>query len=187
MLGFAITAIPGAVFFETLRRSLLDKKSVPKFLIGTFIGMSGVIFLALFGFHFLESDSLARLFYLLSGGILFYLGVNSIISKSSPKKSKSSNYSALLTGVILSFANPISIIFWISLIGKLTQGSSNSLWIILNVISVVAGAFTLFTLLIIFAKHFHSKNRSKYIRSLSIFFGVILTTYGIIIASKAII
>lgn len=42
VLGFAISALPGAVLFEVIRRALLDKPSVLGFLVGNFSGIAGI-------------------------------------------------------------------------------------------------------------------------------------------------
>ncbi|MBC7581275.1 hypothetical protein H7097_00210 [Aeromicrobium sp.] len=76
-LGFVITATPGAVLVEALRRSNDPGLHLAKFLAGTFIGMAVVILLAFPGVSVLQDSIAGSLFFLISGSILIYRRISS--------------------------------------------------------------------------------------------------------------
>src|ERR1700760_332144 len=154
LLGFAVTAIPGAVFFETIRRTIVDKSSILKFLMGSFSGTFLIIASILLGLSsILAEKSLANLFYGLSALVLIYIGISSATNKSTNKNSKSrrkvrSFYSSFITGFILGSANPISILFWISVLGKMLQTHQSVYVVIANSLLMLAGALSVYLILI---------------------------------------
>ncbi len=190
LLGFAITALPGAVFFETIRRSLANNASVYKFLAGTLAGMSIIIASVFLGLSSVFSNkSTNSIFYVLTGLVLMYIGLTSLLSKSVDSTSKQTSNSRLssatLTGLILSLANPISIIFWISVIGKMLQKRDSLTYALLNSFSVVAGALCLFGIVIMITSFAHSVFKPKNVVIMSRFFGLLLFVYGLFNLNKA--
>jgi threonine/homoserine/homoserine lactone efflux protein len=191
MLGFAISAVPGAVFFETIRRTLSKQYSVMPFQLGNFSGISTIILVALFGVATILSNSTsANVFYGLSGGLLLYLGIRSILTKQpqahiiTKKTGFKSTYSSFLTGYILAVANPLSIIFWISLIGKFHLQSNTFIAMLVNIISTLIGALMLFVLLIILVSYMRNNIKELYLIWMARIFGLILVAYGILTLSK---
>lgn len=179
-LGFVVTAIPGAVFFETIRRTLTEKNSIMKFMAGNFSGMFLIIFSVLFGLSTLLSDkSLNRAFYVLSGAVLLYIGVISLLKKYdkptiSVKNMDKSSLTAYLTGFVLAAANPISIVFWISMTGKMVQDNISFGAVLLSCISIVLGASVVFILLIALASRSKDNIKTHHLLLLSRGFGLIL-------------
>jgi threonine/homoserine/homoserine lactone efflux protein len=183
-LGFAITAIPGAVFFETIRRCLSDTESVRGFLTGNFTGMALIILSSFLGLGFINNNSLTRIFYSLSGVVLIYLGISAILQNPKVSKVNHHKYSSFYTGLFLAVANPLSIIFWISLTGNFLQSSNGFIEPILYSAGVMAGALALCILLIVIVNRFESFINDRYIKIISVIFGLIITAYGLLILSK---
>lgn len=191
-LGFVITALPGAVFFETIRRTMTEKASIITFMAGNFSGMFLVIFSVLFGLSALLSNkALGHAFYMLSGVVLLYIGLSSLVVKydgNKPVLSKQkdkSNLTAYLTGFVLAAANPISIIFWISMTGKMVQDRIGIAQVVLSCLSIVLGASLVFVLLVVFASRTTNILKNRHLLLLSRGFGLIILIYGAITMSKA--
>ncbi len=191
ILGFVISAVPGAVFIETIRRLLVDKTSVWKFLLGNFIGMLLIIVSVFLGFAVLVTQgSIANVFYGVSGLVLIFLGLSSIVSgprnetKKLHLKNKTSSYIAFTSGLLLAVANPLSIVFWIALIGVWMQ-TANIMEAGIYSVSVLAGALTLFIILIVVINTPQARVSVKYLTLLSRVFGMVILIYGIVMLSKA--
>ncbi|MBC7581824.1 LysE family transporter [Aeromicrobium sp.] len=188
-LGFVITATPGAVLVEALRRSIGTGNYLVIFLAGNFIGMTIVIMLAFFGISVLQDSVTGNLFFLISGSILIYIGVLALVAKPHNQKSntivKHSEVRSLLTGITLAVANPLSFIFWLSLIGGLRSDNTPSMTL-LDILAVMFGALAVFVILIILAKNLRSVITLQRERILSRVFGTIITFYGLAILYKSV-
>lgn len=191
MLGFVITAVPGAVFFETIHRSIFHKTSLPAFMAGNFAGMFLIIGSVLAGISSLLADkTYFKAFYALSGLVLLYIGGSSFMSKRSHpeisgyRKHERSQYSALLTGFILAAANPISILFWISMSGKMFQQDMSAAGVMANCASIVAGASLVFIILIAVFSRARFRLKAQQFIILSKSFGVIICIYGVTTLAK---
>jgi len=191
LLGFAVTAVPGAVFFETVRRSLHEEHTVIRFLAGNFIGMLVIIAAAFMGLSTLPPDSLvATLFYVASGLLLILIGLSSIFKRKEELQAPKSNTSktkiaAFSLGIMLAVANPLSIAFWISLSAKLMKDAGNISVAILNCLCVVLGAALLFALLISLVRLLKSKIKTDYLVLLSRVVGVAIFGYGVVFLAGA--
>lgn len=128
LLGFSISAVPGAVFFETIRRTIQNKSSIAWFLAGNFAGVAILALLSVLGVELLLSSLvIEKLFYGVSSLLLLAIGLSSILY--APKKIDATGTAGLnnkirgafLVGLILALANPISIIFWISIVGTFSH------------------------------------------------------------------
>lgn len=192
-LGFVLTAIPGAVVLETARRALA-KKSVLSFLGGNFVGTGITILVTIFGLaSLLKNASWSHLFYLLSGSTLVYIGLTSLTSrrfikqqlKKKPERTKSSNKKAFLAGLILTIANPIGILFWISTIGRYLNSHDSSIQIFANCTAIVIGAIVFDVLLLTIIHTTHKLAPQKYLVALTDVFGAIILMYGGFFVSKA--
>ncbi len=189
LLGFAVTAIPGAVFFEVIRRTLTDKYSIRNFLFGSFSGtflIIGAVFLGLS--TLLTDESLAKVFYLLSAMVLIYVGLASFVNAPGPKKIKKTreSYRAFVTGFVLGSANPISILFWIATIGKLLQTDGSLASAGLNSLFILLGAVSVYVILIPLVSYSQNIFKAKNIQILSRVFGAIILIYGCLTLSKVI-
>ncbi len=185
-LGFSVAAVPGAVFFEVIRRTLSDKVSLLKFLLGNLAGMVILALSVLLGFARLINNPLvANIFYISCGVVLVVLGITSILNTSSNKpKSHKSRYGAFATGLSLSVLNPLGIVFWIALVGKIVQEANDMTQVILNITGVTVGSLILFGIVIVLISTFKLKITPKYLTILSRSFGFVIFVYGLLSFSK---
>lgn len=184
ILGFAITAVPGAVLFEVVRRCLSVNSSVTRFLLGNFAGMALVISFAFLGLNFITKDVVADLLLSLSGVLLIYIGVSAIRQNPDAKNAKVSQKSAFGAGFVLAAANPLSILFWISLTGRFMKESQSLSITLLLVLSVMCGSLLLFFILILAMRTVKTSLSAVHMKYMSIIFGLIITTYGVITLLK---
>lgn len=190
LLGFAISAAPGAVFFETIRRALSKKDSTILFQLGNFSGMIMIAIISLAGVAvFFSHSAVATLFYATSGALLLYIGAHSLFSKPrydalANEQNIKSSYSAFVSGLILAVANPLGIIFWISLTGRLQQQSGNEIILLVNVLSVIMGALILFVLLVSTVKYLRKKIKETHLIVMSRVSGLIIIFYGLAALGK---
>ncbi len=186
IFGFSITAVPGAVFFETIRRTLEQKTTVYRFLLGNFSGMFLIVTFSVLGLApVVKVPMIANIFYLLSGLVLIYIGLVSVVNPSLQhiRQNAKRNYPYSM-GLVLAFFNPLSILFWISLIGKISLETYNFVYMLGSLVSIFAGSATLFVILIIMIRLFRVKIKQKHIVILSRFFGVVVLVYGLIVISN---
>lgn len=189
-LGFAISAVPGAVFFETIRRSLSKNPTVIPFQVGNFLGVISIATAAFLGVSVLLLNSnISGLFYGLSGGLLLYIGISAIFSNpkyesQSASITKAPCYASFVSGLILAIANPISIIFWIGLTGKFYERSSTLPTVLIYTVSVIFGAVMLFVILIATVMHMRSRIKQIYLIIMSRLFGAVVAIYGLMMIAK---
>jgi threonine/homoserine/homoserine lactone efflux protein len=193
ILGFILTAIPGAVVLETTRRAL-TRLPVLNFLCGNFLGVGITIVITIVGLSSVLRDaSLSHLFYLLSGATLIYIGVTSVASKKLAKSNRrlgkgheaASPYKAFVAGLILATANPVSILFWITMIGRYFNAHDSHLQIALNSAAIVLGGVIFYMVLMVMTGITHKIISQRYLIVSSDVFGVIILVYGGFILSKA--
>ena len=188
-LGFVITAIPGAVFFEAIRRVLADRDSVTSFILGNYVGMLIIILFAFGGVSLVAKEPLTNVFYTLNGVLLIVVGLlalryeapDSLDSVSLPIQTKKNGF---FIGLLLAIANPLSIIFWVSLVGRFMENNVAYGWVLFQVASVVMGSITLFVLLILVVKRLGKRIKKASLRRISLFLGFLLIAYGSISISK---
>jgi threonine/homoserine/homoserine lactone efflux protein len=193
ILGFAVTAIPGAVVLETTRRALA-KKSVMSFLLGSFLGIGLIVFLAIVGLAALLRNAVwSHVFYVLSGLTLLVIGLTSLRPKERPRTKAghvprrgqiSGRHRAFIAGIILATANPISVIFWMTTIGRYFTNHESYLEVAVNALAIIVGAVIFFGLLLLFIRVTHRKVPQKYLVVASDSFGVIIVLYGGFILAK---
>lgn len=190
-LGFAVTAIPGAVFFETLRRLLISTSSAYWFLAGNFSGMALIIASSYIGLpSIMHNQTVALVFYLTSAMLLIYLGVTALASKEMPK-SEAGTYqknlqsgTSYLVGFTLSIANPLSIAFWVSLSGQLLSTYSNVVaW--LYSLAIMLGAALVFSIMI-FSSATIRKLKASHLVIVSKISGLVILYFGVMTLRTAI-
>ena len=185
LIGFSISAIPGPIFFEIVRRVLTKNFwSGISISIGDFIGNFLILLLIFFGVStFLTSQTAQSILFILGSCILIWLGINALRLKKeeidNSYKNKISNKNSILIGLGISISSPIVIAFWISLSGSyLVQFTSKNV-AFLNIFYITLG-FVLFHLILALIIHFTKhKISSKNIIKFSKVFGIILILYGI--------
>lgn len=193
MLGFAISAAPGPVFFETVRRTILERSSVVYFLIGNFIGISIIIAVVFLGLSAVTLEGqVENVLYLSSGLILLWIGLSASLTK--PEKQHMPEVGINFTeygdwvksfsvGVILAVANPVSILFWVSIIGSYIVDMTLAA-ALLNGIAVLTGALFLFLLLVLVVGRAKKNLDNRVLLWANRIFGGIIIFYGITMLLK---
>lgn len=185
-LGFIITATPGAVLLEAIRRSLNPSLHVVRFLLGNFLGMLMVITLTLIGASVLQDSIAGSIFFVISGLLLLYIGYTALVIN--PQKTqaiRTSKASApLSTGFILAVANPLSFVFWLSLIGGF-RSEDNAAMTVFSIISVVLGALMVFAVIVLLSKRLRRLLTPRREIILSRVLGIIIIFYGLAVLFKS--
>ena len=185
-LGFAVSAAPGAVFFETIRRTIAQRTSVTYFLLGNFTGIVCIASLVFLGFSAVTLDGTTEsVFYGLSGLVLLWIGLSAVLAKPQQKPAthiaskamKHGNAKGFTIGFVLATANPIAILFWISIIGTYMSEMTPQA-ALLNGLAVLLGAVALFLLLVIAVNRIKKGLSDTFLLWLSRIFGGIIVAYG---------
>lgn len=187
-LGFVITATPGAVLLEAMRRSLNPGLHLLRFLAGNFVGMLVVITLSFAGVSVLQNSVTGSMFFIISGSILLFIGLSTLLAKPQLLKSQAivngSGASSLFAGLILAVANPLSFVFWLSIIGGFRDGKTIT-DTVLSISAVVAGALSVFVLLILAAQKLQTIITPRREQFLSRLFGALIILFALVILYKA--
>jgi threonine/homoserine/homoserine lactone efflux protein len=193
LLGIAITALPGAVILETMRRAFA-RKSVKGFLTGNFIGVGFVVCIVLFGLSsLLRNQSLSKAFYSLSACVLFFIGITSLITfkaTSQNKKTKGHNSTfknhggSFTAGMLLAVANPAGVLFWIVTIGRYVNAHTSSFQVFVNCLSILLGAGICYALILFAIHHSHKSLSFKQLGRINNVFGTLLIGYGVFLLLK---
>lgn len=191
-LGFVITAVPGTVFIETVRRTLVDRRSVVVFLVGNVLGILLTVLSVLLGFALLTNDSLnMKVFYFLSGLFLLVIGVVSFRGRPNITQirmkagGRSKWFHAFLTGCLLALANPASVAFWVVMIGRFMSTDRHVYAILANVVAVNAGAIALYVILVSLIGKLKPFFTQLHLMWLSRIFGSLIMVYGLASLAKA--
>ena len=191
LLGIVVSAVPGAVFIETIRRTLVDKKTIVDFLVGSFVGMLIILVAVFSGVALLIRDtSTANIFYGVCGAILIALGISSMIKKPSYTTKNiahidhTSGYTAFGTGLLISVVNPVRIILLISVVGKILSETDTLTWAVANSLSFVSGSIVLFITLVTFVHIVQAQVKLQHLTLLSRTFGIILLGFGLVTFSR---
>lgn len=127
---------------------------------------------------------ISSLFYIVSGAVLLYLGISAIMQDKNSlevaRNSPSQLRLAYVTGLVLSVANPLSFLFWISLSGKFLKEQQDIYQSVTNSFAVLLGAILLFTLLLVVIKVSKSWFTTIRLVAMSRLFGIIITMYGLV-------
>lgn len=187
-VGFVITATPGAVLLEAMRRSLNPGLHLLRFLSGNFVGMLVVITLSFAGVSVLQNSVTGSIFFVMSGSILLFIGLSTFLAKPQLLRSQTimngSGASSLFAGLILAVANPLSFVFWLSLIGGFRDGKTIT-DTVLSISAVVVGALSVFVLLLLAAKRLQTIITPRREQFLSRLFGALIILFSLVILYKA--
>ncbi len=122
LLGITLSAPIGPVSLEMIKRGL-NKGFLAAFVVrlGGAMGNTLCLLAAYFGLSmFINSDVKMAIGCLIGSLVLFYLGIKSLLDKrihqlNVNKDELFSVRNGLMTGFILSLANPIALVFWLSI------------------------------------------------------------------------
>jgi threonine/homoserine/homoserine lactone efflux protein len=185
IMGLVYAAAPGPVNVETLRRGLqggfIDCLAVQT---GSSIGRIVYALLALFGAGLLLQGATIQLTLGVFGmTVLFYLGINAIrgwrdLAGYSGDATESSTISrhAFWTGAILSLANPLAIVFWLSIGSRVAHepGLDGATFLL----GFFAGCMIVSLFMAIFASFWQTRLTAKVALTISWACGLVLIGFG---------
>lgn len=195
LLGITLSAPIGPVSLEMIKRGL-DKGFLGAFVVrlGAAIGNTLCLIAAYFGIGLIAKSSNTMALFCLAGSlVLIYLGVKSLIDKrtfhlQSQHPTNASILNGLLTGFVLSIANPIGIVFWLSIFAATVEHSHDTpqSWQGLFQNFAVIGGVLLWGIflssLLELGKRFFNQ---KLIKSITTVAGIMLIYFGLKYAYKA--
>lgn len=184
---------PGPDFIMTVRNSLAYSRKIGVWTaVGIGLGISVHIFYCLAGLAFLISKSilLLNLIKLLGAGYLMYIGLKSILSKSSKinigehhKRAAILPWKAVRIGFLTNVLNPKATIFFLSLFTLVLSPSTPGT--IMGILSVIMVTSTMAWFSLVAVMLTHQRIRGVYERFQGIFskiFGALLVGLGLKIA-----
>ncbi len=184
LLGIALAAIPGPVFFEVLRRTLTKGFwSGTCLVIGVFLADSTILMLTFFGINrFLLFKSARLALFLLGGAILIWIGYSGLKIKNEDiiydAKKDISDKNSAFTGFALAISNPLAIVILISVGGAYLSRYGSGLNAAINTVLIASGAMLFFLSLELIIYVTRNKIPAKYILYVSKIFGIALIIYG---------
>lgn len=191
LLGLVITATPGAVIFATIRRALVGRASVAPFLVGNFIGMAVVIAAAFAGIAAIAADGhMARAWYAIGGVVLLYIGVGSMRHATFSRQiavvaDSTAQKSAAIEGLVLAVANPLSLLFWVAIVGSLSRSDAPVLEVVAMCTSIVLGAAIALAGVVMVARYAGAKLTPVWLKGASRVCGAIVCGYGLLALYRA--
>ncbi|MBI5389183.1 LysE family transporter [Candidatus Woesearchaeota archaeon] len=146
ILGTSLAAIPGPIFFEVMRRSLLRGFWCGAFLaIGEFLANATVLLLTFFGIgSFLLNPALRATFFVLGSAVFFWIGTVAWKTKGTTVSVKISNRNSVYSGFLLAVSSPLTIAVWVSIGGAYLAQYDVPATALLNIILIALGAMLFF-------------------------------------------
>lgn len=186
-IGISIAAIPGPIFFELVRRTLIKGFSNGALLVlGEFTGNFVLLLLIFFGIsNILTSNTSKMILFIIGGLILLKLGIDAwklkqeVIDNS--YKNQINDGKSFLTGFTIATTSPIVIALWISLSGSYLAYFHQRIYAFFHIFLISLGFLLFFIPLAILIHITRHRISSKYIVLLSKIFGTVLIIYGIIL------
>ena len=186
LMGVVYAAAPGPVNVETIRRGMkngfMDSLAVQT---GSSVGRIAYALLAMLGAGLLlQGETLQLAIGVFGMTVLFYLGINAIrdwrdlVNHTGEDGAQAApSRHAFWTGAPLSLANPLAIVFWLSLGGRVAQ--EPELVGTTFLLGFFAGCAVVSLFLSIFASFWQSRLTSKVALSVSWACGLVLIGFGI--------
>ncbi len=190
LIGFAVAAIPGAVFIETIRRTL-TKNVISGILLvlGEFFGHVLLFLILFFGVsHFFTNELVSKFLYLAGFLLMLLLGLQAFKNPNQTHQEKSLTLegSSFLVGFGLSITDPYIIGLWVTLSGAYLSHFSK-LYATFHIILISLG-FLLFFIPLIYITYFIGKKiPDVYLLWLSRIGGVVLIGTAIMFFWKLIL
>jgi len=197
LLGITLSAPIGPVSLEMIKRGL-NKGFLDAFIVrlGGAIGNTLCLIGAYFGLSLvLHSETTMAICCLAGSLVLIYLGMKSFLDKRRHQLTISQDppsytvLNGLATGFVLSIANPIGIIFWLSIFAATldrTQGAQNWLGLLEN-FAVIGGVLLWWFFLSCMLEMGKRFFNHKFIKIITTLAGGLLIAFGIKYGYKAIL
>lgn len=183
ILGFSLAAIPGPIFFEVARRTLLRGFWSGALLsVGEFLANLAILALTFFGLSpFLEEKSVKVILFIIGGAILVWIGILGWrISKEqlSIKQQKEHQGNPVFVGASLALASPLAISVWASVGGSYLAQYTSAFEAGMNMVLLAIGVMLFFFALATIIHKTRHKLREQHMMTIAKMFGVILIGYG---------
>lgn len=184
ILGISLSAIPGPVFFETIRRTL-TKGFIPGIAlsIGQFIANLCLLFIISFGLStFLTYKISTVILYLFGSIILLYIAY---CAWALTKKDIEESYqiqkqgNSIFVGFGISMTNPVLISLWISLFGSYLNQFNSQLSASFNILFIMIGFIVFNICLASFVFYTKHKIAAEYMVLTSKGLAIVLAFYSI--------
>lgn len=187
ILGFSLAAPIGPMNMEVVKRGLTEGIRA-SWLVGLG-GLSGDMILLVaifFGFHqLLQNQLIQLLMYAFGVGMLIYLGVSSIqtalYKNIGPIDNERHGKNSFFTGITISIANPISLVFWFGVYGTSLQIIRSNFSLTVALIcsfAIILGLF-LWNLQLVLIVHYSKKMLNEQIlRGITFCAGILLLGFG---------
>lgn len=190
LIGFAVAAIPGAVFIETVRRTLTKNMlSGILLVIGEFFGHVLLFLMLFFGVtHFFTNALVSKFLYFVGSLLMLWLGIQAfkkpkLIHQNKDVRREGSSF---LVGFGLSITDPYIIGLWVTLSGVyLSQFSKSNA--VFHIILISLGFLMFFVPLIYITHYIGKKIPNVYLMWLSRIGGVVLIGTAILFFWKLIL
>lgn len=199
LLGITLAAPIGPVSIEMIKRGL-DKGFLGAFVVrlGGALGNTLCLIAAYFGASLLMTSNAKMGLCSIAGAlVLFYLGIKALLDKrahqyqvnvqsTTNQKNKLSN--GLLTGFVLSIANPIGIVFWLTIFAAPSElPEETTVWLgLLQNFAVIAGVLIWGGILSGFLEVGKRFVSPKWIKSITKIAGIMLIYFGLKYAYRGI-
>jgi threonine/homoserine/homoserine lactone efflux protein len=184
LLGFSLAAIPGPIFFEVFRRTLIRGFwSGALLAVGEFLANALVLTLTFFGiYQFLLYKPIKLILFILGAAVIIWIGINAIKIKendiSNKVKDKVLKNNSILVGLGIGIGSPLTIAVWISIGGAYLAKYTSNIAAFTNIILLAFGVLLFFFALASLLYLAKDKIATKYIVWVSRIFGVVLFFYG---------
>ncbi len=183
VLGISLAAIPGPIFLEVARRTLI-KGFWPGALlaVGEFLANFAILMITFLGVYQFLLYKPIKLFLLLAGSaVLLWIGYTAVKTKQKGVKFSKGHISgnSILVGFGLGISSPLHIAVWISVGGAYLAQYASQTVALINIVLLAFGVMIFFFFLaaaIHLARH---KIEPRYIVLFSKLFGTLLIAYGI--------
>lgn len=207
ILGITLAAPIGPVSIEMIKRGL-NKGFLGAFIVrlGGALGNSLCLVAAYFGASLLMASETKTALCSLAGAlVLIYLGIKSVLDKRSHQYHQDNTFehtlssenpaytplNGLLTGFVLSIANPIGIVFWIGIFAasaSIDQSGETPVWLgLIQNFAVIAGVLIwgiILSSVLEVGKRFF---KAKWIKTITIVAGIMLIYFGLKYAHRAVL
>ena len=187
MIGAVYVAAPGPIGVETLRHGIRGGFGAALAVQGgSALGLIFYAVLALAGAEaLLQQPSWRPVAGLVGMALLFYMGVTTIREghRTLGARAGPSTRSALGTGALLSLANPLDVLFWLSIGGSLLRQREQESLVFLG--AFAAGCLLSSFCIALFAAYWQSRLTGRTVRLFSWACGLALIAFGLQLAAMS--
>lgn len=187
-LGIILSATPGVVLFEVIRRGIIRDRKLPTFLVGTYVSMIIIACVTILAFNLIDGNQfINNLFLTVNGVLLIYIGYLAVKCDIKEgflrhiKKSKRMKMpAAFVSGFLITMTSPSRWAIWISFIGSLKDVGSNGAELNLCAACFAIGSVIFYSFLGRASFVFGKKLPTNILHIASKVMGLIIILYGVV-------